>query len=106
MSGRATIDDETNQVSFPKRTKSTLAPFPELNREALSKSLDFIVSKIENGKPTEEFLKEGSFNSIYTFFLNKDRGISKKEQQVTDGYWVRYKKEDPDCFIDTPFLYK
>ena len=83
---------------FSKRSKGTIAPFIDLNREALAKSLDLIIQlnegKLElEDKDLENLVEAGSFSKIYphvlTQLMRKSININREN---TKGVWVMYKK--------------
>ena len=59
--------------SFGKRTEDTLAPFPDLNREALAMSIDVVVRVLNNeeidDEKLESLVRNGSFPKIYSYIL-------------------------------------
>jgi hypothetical protein len=74
--------------NFPKRSKWSINPFPELNREALAYTFDFMLAKIQGEeikKPNEwadeekfkKVLNDEGFWNIYSFAL----------QEMTKTYW-------------------
>ena len=79
---------------FGNRTKNTVAPFADLNREALAISMDLIIKmlnkeKIDN-KELEILIKSGSFGKIYSYAIND---ILKNNKNITNnniGKWVKY----------------
>jgi hypothetical protein len=105
MSGIQKLDPETMTVSFPKREKNTFGRFPELNREALAKAVEHIVTKVETGINLNEALKQESFRDVYTFYINKLRAETTiNELEVTDGSWIKYRQrneEDLDNLVNS-----
>lgn len=80
---------------FEKRTKRTIASFPELSREALGYTID-IMSKYLHWEDVEfedEILKKSvenhSFSEIYAYYSVRTRS-QKNILQNTDGIWVKY----------------
>lgn len=102
MSGKMKIDPETQEVSFPKREKNTIAGFPELNREALALAVEHIVRLVEKGQKLDEALKKESFRDVYAFYINKLRGegTGGRELSITEGTWVKYSKGDDPVTIN------
>lgn len=79
---------------FNKRDKNTIAPFIDLNREALSMSIDVMI-KIMNkedidDKELEKLVKTGSFQKIYTYILTKVLKDNKNITKRNIGKWVKY----------------
>ncbi len=89
---------------FAKRTKKTIAPFPELNEQALMMVLDEI-SKKHSGKSSEiedenflEHLKNESFRKLYAFALRYVHSLDVPEERlkVIKGEWKVFKRgSDP-----------
>lgn len=87
--------------TFTGRSKGQMAPFPELNREALALVIDVMVAKV-NGRTLDdladpaliETLKSSSFGKVYGRALKivtKKTGLSS-----TDGKWIVYRQgSDP-----------
>jgi hypothetical protein len=80
--------------SFNKRTADTVAPFPDLNREALSKSMDLIIKllnkeKIED-RALEIIVKSGSFQKIYPYVLKNVLSNNSNIIKKNEGVWVKY----------------
>ena len=88
-----------------KRTKDSVAPYPELNQEALAKSIDAIVNKVENGKINEDnpelkkAIESTNFQKIYFGFIedlnNKDE--NKEIFQNINGEWKKYNQGDTNA---------
>jgi hypothetical protein len=86
--------------SFLSRSKGTMAPFPELNPEALAYVVDAMVKKV-NGKSLAhlddpEFLQRidgANFGKLYGRAALRSTGKAGKERGqflTNDGVWVRY----------------
>lgn len=84
---------------FTRRTKSTAAPFAELNREAFANVVDALIKKTD-GKPLtnlndEDFItmvKNGaSFNKLYGRQLKLAKE-NMQELNSTEGKWVKFDK--------------
>ena len=81
---------------FGRRTKDTVTPFPDLNREALAISIDLIIKMVNkesiNDKELEPLLKSGSFGKIYSYvirhILNDNKNITKRNI----GRWIKYSR--------------
>ncbi|MBU2613681.1 hypothetical protein KJ925_04485, partial [Patescibacteria group bacterium] len=93
--------DKTKKA-FTRRTKSTVKPFPDLNREALAYVLDAVEKKVEGkgidrealeGEDEERFgklLQGENFPKLYAWAIEKVTPASKELLTVTDGRWVKY----------------
>ena len=82
---------------FKKRTKSTVAPWPELNAEALSYVYDKISEGVIQGKDIEdkqmaELLNRGNFAAMYAYAIYSCEvgGLTPELREITDGSWVKY----------------
>ncbi len=87
-----TFDKEKQE--FLKRTKSTTAPYIDLNREVLAQVYDVLIHQIGENKLTsseEKILENGeSFKKLYTYFFNQV--IEQEKSQETEGIWVKYEQ--------------
>ena len=84
---------------FANRTKETVAPFIELNREALAYVLDALEKEHqgqEQGELSEEFkkyLKNANFGKMYAQAIKdiyKQGGMEKLD--IHDGKWIKYEQ--------------
>lgn len=82
---------------FKKRTKSTVAPWPELNAEALSYVYDKVSEGVIQGKDIEdkqmtELLNRGNFAAMYAYAIYSTEvgGLTPELREITDGSWVKY----------------
>ncbi len=79
---------------FLKRTKNTVPPYIDLNREVLAQVYDVLLHQIgENELSTseEKALENGeSFRKLYTYFLRKV--IEQEKSQETEGIWIKYEQ--------------
>lgn len=82
---------------FKKRTKSTVAPWPELNAEALSYVYDRVSEGVIQGKDIEdkqmaELLNRGNFAAMYAYAIYSCEvgGLTPELREITDGSWVKY----------------
>ena len=82
---------------FKKRTKSTAAPWPELNAEALSYVYDRVSEGVIQGKEIEdnqmaELLNRGNFAAMYAYAIYSYEvgGLTPELRDITDGSWVKY----------------
>ena len=79
---------------FGRRTKDTVAPFIDLNREALAMSMDMIVKLLNKEKIEDSELnalvKSGSFQKIYAHILTNVLRDNKNITKRNIGRWVKY----------------
>ena len=95
--GMLTIGNfDTNKGIYNKRSKTTVAPFPELDREILSKSIDLVIKEVNkeeiNDKDLEQLVKNGNFFKLYTVQLKDTRKSNFSED--TKGEWIKYEQGD------------
>lgn len=85
------FDKEKNE--FTKRTKTTVEPYIDLNREVLAQvynTLSHQIEKDELTKMEEQALTNGeSFKKLYSYYLKKTFNLEKNSEE-TSGIWVRY----------------
>ena len=79
---------------FNKRTKETIAPFADLNQEALSLSIDLIIKMVgkDNIEDTElkAIVETGSFQKIYPYVLAKVLSNNENIIKRNEGKWIKY----------------
>ena len=85
--------DKTKRT-FNKRTKETVSPFADLNREALAKSIDLIIKyvgkeEIEE-KELEVIVKRGSFQTVYPYVLEYILKNNNSSIKRNEGKWIKY----------------
>ena len=95
---------DKEKKAFTKRTKGTVKPFPDINREALAYVLDAIEKKYakqhinianleeDDRLKFETLLKEESFPKLYAWAIEKVTPSSVELFTITDGQWVKYPK--------------
>ena len=80
--------------TFNERTSKTVAPFADLNREALSKSIDLIINFVNKEKiddtDLESIVRTGSFQKIYPYVLKNVLSDNKNIIKRNEGIWVKY----------------
>ena len=85
---------DKKEGTFTKRTKNTVAPFCDLNREALAMSIDLVTRMLEkeeiSDKDLEVLVKTGSFSKIYTYILTKVLNDNKNIVKRNIGQWKKY----------------
>jgi hypothetical protein len=83
---------------FGKRDKGTVAPFPDLNREALSYVVDLVVKKAkkesipaaEDNPELAKLLEGVNFGKLYAYAIEKVTPTETNELLNTQGKWVKY----------------
>lgn len=100
--GMGEYDKEKKQ--FTKRSKSTVKPFPDLNREALAYVLDAIEKKYhkenvdiqaqdpEEKKQFQKLLQGENFAKLYAFAIDKVTPASQEQLEKTQGRWIKYEQ--------------
>ena len=85
---------------FGRRTKGTVVPYIDINREALALSINEI-NKYIKGEEVEDinileslFKNQGglnnSFSRLYTYYLNKVNNSKKSNINSNEGVWIKY----------------
>ncbi|MBI2596039.1 hypothetical protein HYW46_04890 [Candidatus Daviesbacteria bacterium] len=114
---------DKNKGIFNERTKGrkTVAPFPELNREALAIVLGDLEKKYPSGKAKSDFefmgrsdisyeakqkyqkaLENKNFADLYALALEEFKPIAEELLKKTEGSWIKYPKEsDPKKLVDS-----
>lgn len=93
---------------FKKRTKSTTAPWPELNAEALV----YVWGKINRGvikgdavddEKLANLLNNGNFSTLYAHALHEAEtgGITPELREITEGTWVKYDQTQSSDYSDS-----
>lgn len=92
-------DFDKEKGEFKKRTKSTTAPWPELNAEALAYVYDAIDNDVIRGNNTSDdhllqLLRSGNFATLYAHALSHaETGVITPEvYETTEGLWIRYRQ--------------
>ncbi len=101
--GIGKYDKERKQ--FTKRDqKTTIAPFSDINREALAHLLDIIEKKYSKSKIEFEsfdenqkkefgkFLQNESFAKLYAFAIEEVDHTSTERMAIVEGKWIKYDK--------------
>jgi len=89
--------DKEKQV-FSKRRKDTVAPFPDLNREALAYVVDVIDKKtkkenIDDTKDNpelEKLIQSENFGKLYAYAIEKVTPTETNELETVEGEWIKY----------------
>lgn len=100
-------DFDKKKGEFPKRSKSTTAPFPDINREALAYMYDSLNShyhfddKTQEAAPdqinpqTKDLLdQDTSFAKLYQHSIEISQPTHGEALDVTDGQWVKFDQGD------------
>jgi hypothetical protein len=81
---------DANKGKYPKRDKSTTAPFPEIDEEAIASAYHSLTD--ESGNPLSGKQKPG-FAKLYSEASKELRDIrSERKTGVDNGAWKRYEK--------------
>ncbi|HBW47310.1 TPA: hypothetical protein DEF17_05200 [bacterium] len=100
--GLGEYDKEKKQ--FSKRSKGTVKPFPDINREALAYVLDAVEKKTkkenvniqtqteEEKEEFEKLLQGENFAKLYAFAIDKVTPASESALTNTKGEWVKYRQ--------------
>ncbi len=79
---------------FTRRTNGTTTVFPEVNQEAISLSIDFLIKSLNKEKIADQelniLLENGSFEKIYTYIIKKLDSVKKEQFLSNDGKWIKY----------------
>ena len=93
---------------FKKRTKSTTAPWPELNAEALVYVWDKINRGVVKGDAVDDeklanLLNNGNFSTLYAHALHEAEtgGITPELREITEGTWVKYDQTQSSDYSDS-----
>jgi len=93
---------------FKKRTKSTTAPWPELNAEALVYVWDKINRGVVKGDAVDDeklanLLNNGNFSTLYAHALHEAEtgGITPELREITEGRWVKYDQTQSSDYSDS-----
>jgi hypothetical protein len=92
----STYDKEKH--AFAKRKKDTVAPFPDLNREALAYVVDAVVKKINKEQVPaqaenpefQKLLQGANFGKLYAWAIEKVTPAEESELANTKGEWIKY----------------
>ena len=92
----STFDKEKH--AFASRDKNTVAPFPDINREALAYVIDSIIKKVnkenipaaDDNPEFKKILEGANFGKLYTWAIEKVTPTEESELSSTKGEWVKY----------------
>ena len=85
---------------FESRSKNTIAPFADLNREALAYVVDAIIKKVneedvpeqQDNEEFQKLLQNSNFGKLYTWAIEKVTPVGENELLTTTGEWIKYDK--------------
>ena len=85
--------DNENGI-YGKRDETTVAPFIELNQEALAKAIDLVIKEVKNEDIESELsnlVKQGSFTKLYQILLKKQKDTNYDTKDI-EGKWIKYEQ--------------
>ena len=91
---------------YNKRTEYTISMFPEINREAIALTYDYIIDNLEGkeieDKKLEELIENGSFKKIYEYIIRKLEQSLKEKGESIKGEWIKYNQgEEPTRLVNS-----
>lgn len=106
---------DKKKKSFTERTGGTIAPFPDLNREALAIVLESFERQARGEKPKFgydiqgetkrqflEFLEKKNFAKLYALAIEEFKPITDELLKVTEGEWRTYSRgSDPKRLVES-----
>jgi len=105
---------DKEKKSFAKRSKGTVKPFPDVNREALAYVLDAVQQKYgkrhidllnleeDERKEFETLLQGENFAKLYAWALEKTAIAPTEELARTTGKWIKYpRNSDHTPLVDS-----
>jgi len=96
--------------TFSKRDKTTVAPYPDLNREALAYVLDAIIKKAnqkniplaQDNPEFQKLLQGANFGKLYSWAIEEVTPTEENELLETRGEWVKYPQgSDPTPLVES-----
>jgi hypothetical protein len=108
-------EGEREYIEFPKRSRGTVRPFPDINHEALSYVIDAVKTKYE-GKEMEfehdiqpdereefkTFLVKEDFSKLYGWANELMSIVPEHLLPITEGEWIKYDQDsDPIELVQT-----
>jgi len=85
--------DNENGI-YGKRDETTVAPFIELNQEALAKAIDLVIKEVKDEDIESELsnlVKQGSFPKLYQILLKKQKDTNYDIKDI-EGKWIKYEQ--------------
>ena len=106
-------EGDREYIEFPKRSKGTVKPYPDINHEALAYVVDAMVKKFQGHgiefehdiQPEEReafraFLQKQDFAKLYAWANELMQPIPKHLLPVTEGRWVTYPQHSsPEALV-------
>lgn len=92
---------DKEKAKFDRRDEHTVAPYPELNREALAYAYDTIkkfhvLDEMPSDAKLKQVLKEGSFGRLYTHAINEVTPDDPELRSRIEGSWTQFRQtSDP-----------
>ena len=86
-------DKETGK--FSKRDKSTVYPFPPVEREYIFTTLKLMEDFLKDKKSEEDIkqaLSTGNFKLLYEYVIKQDFLKGEHQSNSTDGKWIKYEQ--------------
>lgn len=86
---------DKEKAKFDRRDTSTVAPYPELNREALAYAYDtvkkfHVVGETVEDTKLKQILKEGSFGRLYAHAVTEVTPDSPETKNEVRGSWTQF----------------
>ncbi|PSO43072.1 hypothetical protein BRC19_02425 [Candidatus Saccharibacteria bacterium QS_5_54_17] len=92
-------DYDKEKERFRKRSQTTTAPYPELNREALAYVYERLNRRLEDQNQDNEQLQQladqANFNKLYSHALAESVPSDQEQLQTTAGEWTKYDQLKP-----------
>ena len=85
--------DNENGI-YSKRDETTVAPFIELNQEALAKAIDLVMKEVKQENIESELsnlVRQGSFTKLYQILLKKQKDTNYDTKDI-EGKWIKYEQ--------------
>jgi hypothetical protein len=95
-------DFDKEKGEFRRRSKSTTANYPDLNREALSYVYDalnshYVYGEIPETETMAKLLKSANFDKLYTHAVREVTPASAELRGTSEGSWMKYNQtSDPE----------
>lgn len=93
---------------FRKRSKGTIKPFIDLNKEALALTIDLVTNyeqiKQLNDKELESLIENGSFEKLYLYNIKKiyeSERNNKDKSNSLEGVWIKYNDGDAKKLVES-----
>ncbi|MEX2027970.1 MAG: hypothetical protein WD988_00530, partial [Candidatus Curtissbacteria bacterium] len=103
------------KIEFPKRSKGTVSPFPDINQEALSYVIDALKQRVnrqgiefgfdiseEERQSFQRLLEKENFATLYAWANEFYSPIPREMLPITEGRWVKYDQgTDPHSLVSS-----